>query len=188
VSGQPVSGSAQNTQSRRLARAGTSRLAVFTLSAAFLISGVALAVVAIRGPEPPRSLTDRVHSVASTLRCPVCQDLSVADSPSGIAQQMRETIRRDLQAGVTPDQIRAQFVASYGDWILLSPPRSGVNVTVWVVPLLLVLGGLAIGVLAIRRWTSDNDDPGRRGASELSAADRRLLEKAMGSAAGEDPP
>ena len=158
----------------------------FVIVAALLAAGVALAVVAVRGPSGPRSLQDRSRAVASTLRCPVCQDLSVADSPSGLAREMRAAIAQDLQAGMTPDQIRARFVAAYGQWILLSPTRSGVDVVAWVAPALLFIAGLALGAVAIKRWSSSGSLETPQPSLELSTADRRLLERALGTVEDED--
>jgi cytochrome c-type biogenesis protein CcmH len=152
------------------------------LSAAMLSAAIALAVVAARGPAPVRSLQERVRAVASTLRCPVCQNLSVADSPSRLASQMRDTIGGELQAGRTPDQIRAEFAASYGEWVLLAPPKRGIDMTVWLAPLALLFGGLAAAVVAVRRWTAGSAPEvaasGETG-SPLSDADRALLERAV---------
>jgi cytochrome c-type biogenesis protein CcmH len=167
---------------------GRRPIAAIVLSLALLAAGVALLIVAFRGPEPPGSLSDRVRAVASSLRCPVCQNLSVADSPSGLAQQMRETISRDLQAGRTPDQIRARFVASYGEWVLLSPPRHGVDLAVWVLPALLLVSGLAAGAVAVRRWTSGarGDAGPAEGQRTLSPGDLRLLDRALKSLPDEE--
>ena len=169
---------------------------VVIVAAAFIFSGAALALVAARGGEPPHTLQDQARAVASTLRCPVCQNLSVADSPSPLARQMRTTIARELQAGRTPDEIRAGFVQSYGEWILLAPPRRGLNLVAWVGPLLLLATGVAIAVLAVRRWTGygssqrdaspakafgatkDHDTLSGNG-TRLSPGDRQLLERAL---------
>jgi cytochrome c-type biogenesis protein CcmH len=165
---------------------GTGRLGLFVLSVALLAAAVALGVVAARGASPPKTLQDRVRSVASSLRCPVCQDLSVADSPSGLAQQMRATIALDLRAGRTPDEIRAGFVSAYGQWILLSPPRRGLGLLAWVVPALLLMGGVAAAGLAIRRWTAGRMEASPDGSgslslpeSSISPEDRHLLERAL---------
>jgi cytochrome c-type biogenesis protein CcmH len=169
-------------------------VAMFVLALALLAAAGALTVVAVRGPRPSPALPDRVRAVASTLRCPVCQNLSVADSPSGLAQQMRDTIRRDLQAGRTPAQIRARFVASYGEWILLSPPRHGVGLAVWILPVLLMLGAVALGVVTVRRWSGAGGHGERPEAIEraattdLSAADRALLTRALSAPEEEQRP
>src|SRR5690242_18495612 len=118
---------------------------------ALVAVGVVLSVVAVRGPAPPATLQDRVRAVAADLRCPICQDLSVADSPSGLAGQMRSAIAQDLRAGMTPDQIRSRFVAAFGEWILLSPSRRGLNLVAWIAPVILLATGLAVGWLTLRR-------------------------------------
>ncbi len=169
------------------------RLPPAMLAGALLAASLALAVVALRSPARPATLEGRVRAVASTLRCPVCQSLSVADSPSSLARQMRAEIAADLRAGRTPDQIRATFVKAYGDWILLSPPRHGLDLVLWIAPMVLLLAGLAAAGVAVRRWTvggsgegasTNADQPSGPG---LSAADRGLLDRALAHAEAEEP-
>lgn len=94
-----------------------------------------------------------VHEIGAQLRCVVCQSLSVADSPSETANQMRGIIRERLAAGDSPEQVKAYFVEKYGLWILLAPPREGFNLLVWVVPFAGLAAGLVLVVLLMRRWT-----------------------------------
>lgn len=75
------------------------------------------------------------------------------DSPSELAQQMRAVVRERLRAGDTPDEVKAYFVSSHGEWILLEPRMTGLNILLYVLPVLLVIGGLAIVVFLVRRWT-----------------------------------
>jgi cytochrome c-type biogenesis protein CcmH len=112
----------------------------------------ALAAAALLCGATPVS-EDAVQAVAAQLRCVVCQSLSVADSPSETAHQMREIIRQRLAAGESPEQIKAYFVEKYGLWILLSPPRSGFSLLVWVVPFVALGIGLALVGLLVRRWS-----------------------------------
>lgn len=107
-------------------------------------SGMALAA------ENP--LEAQVHSLAAELRCPVCQNLSVADSPSEMAGQMRDLIRDRLRRGERPEAVKAYLVERYGEWILLVPPPWGFSLLAWVAPFLGLGGGLLGGLLLLRRW------------------------------------
>jgi cytochrome c-type biogenesis protein CcmH len=112
---------------------------------------VALAVATASAAVPVSEET--VHDVAAQLRCVVCQSLSVADSPSETAHQMKGIIRERLAAGESPEQVKAYFVEKYGTWILLSPPRQGFNLLVWVVPFVGLAGGLVLVLILVRRWS-----------------------------------
>lgn len=100
------------------------------------------------------ALEAQTTAVASTLRCPVCQGESIQDSPSDLARQMRAVVRDRLRAGETPDQVKAYFASKYGEWILLEPTMKGLNIMLYAIPILLVLGGLALVAFLVRRWTS----------------------------------
>jgi cytochrome c-type biogenesis protein CcmH len=102
---------------------------------------------------PPASDEETVRKIAAELRCVVCQNLSVADSPSETANQMRAIIRERLAAGETPEQVIAYFVEKYGQWILLSPPKRGFTLLVWVLPFGAAGLGLAIALALIHRWS-----------------------------------
>jgi cytochrome c-type biogenesis protein CcmH len=100
-----------------------------------------------------------VREVASDLRCVVCQGLSLQDSPSSLAQNMRAIIREQLEAGRTPEQVKQHFVESYGEFILLAPEPRGFNLAVYVLPILAVLIGALVIVIATRRWSSRGTPP-----------------------------
>lgn len=100
------------------------------------------------------ALEAKVRSVAQQLRCPVCQGLSLQDSPSELSQEMRDLVREQLRAGKSPDQVKQYFVNRYGEWILLDPQAHGFNWLVYLLPVgLLVVGGAGL-TLAVRRWTT----------------------------------
>ena len=111
-------------------------------------------VLPAAGQQPAKHATEQtVYEVASQLRCVVCQNLSVADSPSEMAGQMRAIVRDRLAAGESPEQVRQYFVDRYGEWILLAPRRRGFTLVVWGVPVAAVIIGLAVTILLLRRWT-----------------------------------
>jgi cytochrome c-type biogenesis protein CcmH len=155
------------------------RRATVILLAAAVAAVAALALAALRGPQRPASVDERVDAVASTLRCPVCQNLSVADSPSGLAGEMRRTIERRLRAGDTAAEIRADFVSAYGEWILQAPEKEGISLVAWLAPPVTLLGGASLAAVAIRRWRRRRGAPRVAADDGLSAPDRALLDRAM---------
>lgn len=103
---------------------------------------------------------DLVRDIAAHLRCPVCQNLSVADSPSELANQMRGVIRDRLKAGESREQIETYFVEKYGEWVLLAPKKRGFNLLAWLLPFVgVVAGAFAVAVLA-RRWAAAREAKG----------------------------
>ena len=93
---------------------------------------------------------ERVDHITSELRCVTCQGLSVKDSPAASARQMRDLVVQRVAEGRTDEEIRGEFRASYGDWVLLSPPTSSWTGLIWLVPLAALAAGLAIVIRRMR--------------------------------------
>lgn len=106
------------------------------------------------------ALESRATRLASELRCPVCQGLSIQDSPSPLALQMKDLIRTQVGQGYTDAQVRDYFVSKYGEWVLLEPRASGFNLLVYVLPAAALLAGFGLLAVAVRRWTQPaGEDP-----------------------------
>jgi cytochrome c-type biogenesis protein CcmH len=129
---------------------------------ALLTLGVALSLRS--GAE--RTTAERADALARDLRCPDCQGLSVADSPTASAQEIRRQIDALLADGASDDEVRAHFVARYGDWILLAPSSP----LAWIVPFAVVLAGVA----GLAAWLLKRRTP-PPSPVELSPEQRRLL-------------
>jgi cytochrome c-type biogenesis protein CcmH len=168
----------------RRARAGLPGLLVLIALTAGLAT---LIIVAVRG-HPPPSQAQQVQQIASGLHCPICKDLSVADSPAPLAQQMRQEIAQKLRAGESADQIRAGFVAAYGESVLMSPPRQGVAGVVYFLPLLVLAAGSITAFMLLRRWLrAPRPEPPGAGPPRLSAAQRRAVARAVARLREEEP-
>jgi len=96
----------------------------------------------------------QVREVAKTLRCTICQNESVWESQAELAQQMRDLIKERLLKGESPDQVRAYFLSRYGDYILLTPQKSGMNWILWAGPFVLLVGGGALLYRTVSRWVA----------------------------------
>jgi cytochrome c-type biogenesis protein CcmH len=107
-------------------------------------------------------LESKAHDIGKTIRCAVCQGLSVADSPSPMAQSMMDRVRDLVREGKNEGEIHAYFVERYGEWILLEPKAEGFNLVVWVLPFVFVGLGLAV----IARNTAAKEDARSAGPEE----------------------
>jgi cytochrome c-type biogenesis protein CcmH len=114
------------------------------------------------------ALDAQTDETAALLRCPVCQGLSVADSPATMAQNMKVQVRELLAQGYDRAQVLAYFEHSYGEFVRLEPPLRGVNWLVWGAPLAGLAAGLAAVVWALRRQATVS---GEAPAASPAAAD-----------------
>ncbi len=94
----------------------------------------------------------RTRELATELRCPDCEGLSVFDSSTSTARAIRTDIRRRIEAGASDEEIRQSYVDRYGESILLNPEGEGLGVLVWGLPVLVLLVAGAGLALALRRW------------------------------------
>src|SRR5712691_8278603 len=119
------------------------RKPIFMLVAVLAVIAAIWLSLWLAGPRE-RTLDQRVREVAVQLKCPVCQGESVADSPSQISKQIREIIRQKLQAGQSEQEVIQYFVSRYGEQIVWVPQWQGITLLAWLVPILLLFGGVAL--------------------------------------------
>jgi len=144
------------------------RLALLTLLAL-------LALCAPAGAQPARASLPDVEDEVMCVECGTV--LSVSTSP--VALQERDFIRRQIALGKDKEQIKAALVAEYGPDVLAEPERTGFNLALWLVPIVLVLLAVAgIGV-AIRRWRGSERHEDEL-PPPLSAEDARRLDGELG--------
>jgi cytochrome c-type biogenesis protein CcmH len=120
------------------------------------VTALVMALLLSATPHPPQQAGSapldgpkeaRVQALGKLLRCPMCQGLSIADSGSSAARAQMDRVRELVAEGESDDEIRAYFVARYGEWALLEPEAHGLNWLVWLGP-----GGLLVlGVWLIAR-------------------------------------
>lgn len=121
-------------------------------------------------------LESETRELSRELRCLVCQGESVWDSNSPLAGQMRDMVRERLRGGESPQQIKTYLQSRYGDFILMAPPRHGLNWLLWLGPfVLLAVGGFLLR-LAVMRWRKRGDAAPAPARNDLSAAQKEKIE------------
>lgn len=127
----------------------TSRRALLRPRTLIVLAILALALALAWSARPhTETSAERVDRITAELRCVVCQGLSVKDSPAESARQMRDRVVQRVDEGRTDQEIVDEFRASYGDWVVLSPPLLSWSALVWLVPVVAVLVGAAV----VWRW------------------------------------
>jgi cytochrome c-type biogenesis protein CcmH len=116
------------------------------VGALVLVGGLAFTLT----PSQPSAAT-RVAHLESLVKCPSCEDLSVAQSNATTAVAVRHEISADVAAGMSDNRILTSIEDTYGPSILLSPPTSGLGALLWIAPLGVVLALIVVGLRLLRR-------------------------------------
>jgi len=131
-----------------------------------------------QGSEPT---DDEVNAVARQLYCPVCENIPLDACGTAACEQWRGIIRDKLAEGWSEDQIKDYFVLQYGDRVLAEPPARGFNWLVYLVPLLVIAGGLVLLSFGFKRWRNGEPvrSPSRRSGGEQRSekADEEYLRR-----------
>jgi cytochrome c-type biogenesis protein CcmH len=130
----------------RVARAPRAWLLAVALWCA---AGVAGAVDPVELQDP--ALQARYRELSHELRCMQCQNQSIADSPVGLAGDLRREVRELLVAGKSDDEIRSWMRERYGDFILFRPVFAARTAWLWLAPAVLLAIGIGVAVRVVRQ-------------------------------------
>ena len=101
-------------------------------------------------PDPAKQ--SRYELMIRELRCVQCQNQTIADSPVGLAADLRREVRESIAAGKSDAQIRAFMTERYGDFVLYDPPLTARTYLLWAAPALLLLITVSVaGRVILRR-------------------------------------
>jgi cytochrome c-type biogenesis protein CcmH len=155
---------------------------VFPLVLVLVLSAPVFAWAAVQPGEMLQNpvLEARARTLSQQLRCMVCQNESIDESDAPLAHDLRVLVRERLQAGDSDVQVLDFLVARYGEFVLLKPRLSWRTAILWGLPPTLLLGGIALLVVAAAR---------RRGRAQeqvpnLTAAERARLKKILADSRG----
>lgn len=143
---------------------------------------VAMLIIGADRPPTTGDSEDRVYSVARQVKCLVCVGESVANSEAQFAVTVRDEIRRQARQGRTDDEILSALAESYGEEIRLVPGASGVEALVWILPVVVVAGGVGGLAVAFGRWRRERHEPDDHAPSD---ADIELVAAARAEEHGE---
>lgn len=132
------------------------RLGSYVRSSAFICGSTLLLAVHAQLPTPalpPASpeLEMRLKKLETELRCLVCQNQTLAESPAGLAGDLRREVRLLADQGKSDEEIKLHLKARYGDFVLYKPEVEPKTWVLWAGPFVLLAGGAGIFILMNRR-------------------------------------
>ena len=169
-----------------------------------LALALAIALAAVMGvgtshAQAPEGIfdEDEAQAIDQMLMCPVCPAESIDQAQVPLARQMRQRVRELLAEGATRQEVLDYFADRYGQNVLASPPKSGINLLAWILPIAGLVAALGVALLVLRamqgRQEATGQGAGPASAREedlepyLAAVDRSLdLERTPGASDGED--
>lgn len=131
-------------------------------------------------PSDDPVIEQRLANLSKELRCLQCQNQTLADSPAGLAADLRREIRVQMKAGKSDKEIVAFLTQRYGDFILYKPRVTFTTYLLWFGPFVLLLGGLYVLFTYIKqRRDQISEQP-------LTADERRRAEELLASLPGKE--
>ena len=125
--------------------------------AAFIAGAATLALLAqVHAADAPTLAADpvleaKVMAISAELRCLVCQNQTIADSHADLAIDLRNQVREMVKRGDSQEKVVEYMTARYGDFVLYRPPVKPTTALLWFGPALLLVGGVAVFILVLRR-------------------------------------
>lgn len=155
---------------------------VFLFALVLLLSAPAFSWAAVQPDEILQNpaLEARARTLSQQLRCMVCQNESIDDSDAPLAHDLRVLVRERLEAGDSDAQVLDFLVARYGEFVLLKPRLSWRTAILWGLPPGLLLGGLALLVVAAARRRGREREP----TPDLTPAEQARLKKILADSPG----
>lgn len=112
---------------------------------------------------------ERYDHLLHELRCLVCQNQTVAESPADLSNDLRVEVKEMLERGATNQEILDFMSDRYGDFVLYNPPVKPRTYLLWVGPFLLLIGGIIFALMLVKRRSINVVD------SELNENDKQRL-------------
>jgi len=133
-----------------------------------LLSVFAIFAIPVLAQDPQSDVDlDAVNAVARKMNCPTCQSLNLADCRTQTCNQWREQIADLLASGMTQEEVLDWYIARYGEEVLQEPPKHGVGLYVWILPVIGFLAGAGWLAYGLKKWSAH---PPEGAVREIEAA------------------
>lgn len=117
----------------------------------------------------------RARDISRELRCLVCRNESIDESNADLARDMRLLVRERLLEGDDNEAVLDFMVERYGEYVLLRPTASGTNIVLWLAGPGMLLVGLGVAWIYVRRRRSADE----RVVTGLTSEEETRLRKIM---------